>query len=694
LKRDVVKLMCMATVAMMVLAGLVIVLPQGSEAAKTTTAIKDPEPLLFSPDRYAWSKTSAYFDAVLESSPSAEAVSTQDLGDADGTVKSYYISNDYTGDYEPTNMTKRGEGVNCEVWVQENSSYPWGDPRNAYTSQYTLTDDQVDYIIEQFDEVIYPTETAFFSEAPVLNGSNELVTYYFGDTDTFPTDDGHKTMIMVSNIRDENFYDPGYGIYIAGYFSPTVSMLYDRNIINIDTRDWTNRTGEFAARPFLYEGTVAHEYQHLLHDYVDPSEVTWINEGCSDYSEFLCGYGKSMAGHISAFLVDPSNSLTLWGDQGDDNILADYGAAALFMMYLNDQFGGSTIIQDLFNNNLTGTESITDTLSSNGYPSWSFEKVFKAWRLANLIHDQQPGNGLYDYTSIDLDDYAPLNVLNYNQGAGMVQRSDYFEGDTATSTVGAYGTDYIYVPQNKMRVKERLNSKFMFSGDDLDMSKGWTRDGGYWWSGAENEADMQLRAKLDLTQGGPDHSLTIYTWYNIEQDWDYGMVQVSTDGKTWNSIPVDGLTVTGDEAVAANPDIYPSIPEQLPGFTGYSGGWTWLTFDLSEYNGKNVWVQFRYMTDWGYTDEGWYISDIVVDGNLIDYYEFEPVYPEVSWIVTLVMFRNDRPVTVIDLKVSGYNEAMYRVWQLSTLKAACILVSPTGGSVDYDFGVVGASMPA
>ena len=136
--------MCLATVAMMVMAGLVIVLPQGSDAAKTTAVIADPEPMLFSPDKYAWSKTSAYFEAVLDSSSSGEAVLAKDLGDADGTVKSYYISNDYTGDYEPTNMTKRGEGVHCEVWVQENSSYPWGDPRNAYTSQYTLTDEQVE----------------------------------------------------------------------------------------------------------------------------------------------------------------------------------------------------------------------------------------------------------------------------------------------------------------------------------------------------------------------------------------------------------------------------------------------------------------------------------------------------------------------------------------------------------------------
>ncbi len=50
--------------------------------------------------------------------------------------------------------------------------------------------------------------------------------------------------------------------------------------------------------------------------------------------------------------------------------------------------------------------------------------------------------------------------------------------------------------------------------------------------------------------------------------------------------------------------------------------------------------------------------------------------------------------TIIDLKVSGYNEAMYRVWQLSTLKATCILISPNGGSVDYEFGIVGGPTPA
>ncbi len=266
--------MCVATVAMTILAGLVIVFPPGSEASKTKTVIADPEPMLFSPDKYAWSETSAYFYPLTDGSYSTEAFLALDLGDDNGTVKRYYILNDYTGDYEPIDMVKRGEGANCEVWVQDNGSYPWGDPRNEFTSQNIVTDEQVSYIIDQFDNIIFPTETDVFSDAPVLNGTNQNVTDRFGPTDTFPTEDGHKTMIMVSNIRDANYYDPGYGIYIAGYYSPTVSRLYDRNIINIDIRDWTNRTSEFGTRPFLYEGVVAHEYQHLLHDYVDSAEET------------------------------------------------------------------------------------------------------------------------------------------------------------------------------------------------------------------------------------------------------------------------------------------------------------------------------------------------------------------------------------------------------------------------------------
>ena len=77
--------------------------------------------------------------------------------------------------------------------------------------------------------------------------------------------------------------------------------------MTIDAFDWLHRTdGQPAGRadqptcapagrrgPYLYEGTFAHEYQHLLQYYQDPNEVSWVNEGLSDFAETLTGYGDA-----------------------------------------------------------------------------------------------------------------------------------------------------------------------------------------------------------------------------------------------------------------------------------------------------------------------------------------------------------------------------------------------------------------
>ena len=73
--------------------------------------------------------------------------------------------------------------------------------------------------------------------------------------------------------------------------------------MTIDAFDWLHRTSanpadeptadlctSRPARPNLYEGTFAHEWQHLLHYYTDPFETTWVNEGLSDYAQTLTGY--------------------------------------------------------------------------------------------------------------------------------------------------------------------------------------------------------------------------------------------------------------------------------------------------------------------------------------------------------------------------------------------------------------------
>ena len=118
------------------------------------------------------------------------------------------------------------------------------------------------------------------------------------------TGDGDKTVTLVDNVRDDNFFDlPGRATYIAGFFSAQLNELFDRNVMTIDAYDWAHRSGAAPpdeptddlctsrpARPRMYEGTFAHEWQHLLQSYTDPDEETWVNEGLSDYAQTLVGY--------------------------------------------------------------------------------------------------------------------------------------------------------------------------------------------------------------------------------------------------------------------------------------------------------------------------------------------------------------------------------------------------------------------
>ena len=70
---------------------------------------------------------------------------------------------------------------------------------------------------------------------------------------------------------------------------------------------------------------------------------TVFKERYSNLAEYLTGYGIAIKGHVDAAAANPENSLTVWGDQGDLEILTDYGQAYLFQLYLFEKFGPSFI---------------------------------------------------------------------------------------------------------------------------------------------------------------------------------------------------------------------------------------------------------------------------------------------------------------------------------------------------------------
>jgi hypothetical protein len=510
-------------------------------------------------------------------------------------------------------------------------------------------------------------------------------------------------MIMIYNIRDTNYYDPTYPYYIAGFFSSTTKLIYDRNIINIDCWDWKNRTTGSVPRPYVYEATIAHEYEHLLHDATDADEDTWINEGCAMYAEYMCGYGID-PNYINSYLYTQDNSLTVWGDQGDINILADYGAAALFMMYLNDQFGGIETISALFHNQDNGGLSVTETIKAQGYTNWNFDKVFHAWTLANLIRSDNPGGGLYNYKSIDLNslDIIPSSygAWSYNPYAGYISHASsygdtytYLGYDTGVSTIGSYGVrDYQVTAGMNWRNMDPLALRFEFDGQDHTLM-GWSNVDGMWYSGASDERNVSLMGTADL-RGMETATLTFDTWYDIEEFWDFGFVQVSNDsGATWVSL-ANEYTVN-----ETDPSAMPTIIANLPGLTGYSGGWVTMSFDLSAYAGQEIMLNFRYMTDWATYYEGWYVDNVYINEKLIDNGQnvigLSAVYPDADYMITVYapgQWTEDGQYLLpllfeVDVK-HGPETASRSFSGMSMYDEFYIVISTTAGPVDYNFGTV------
>jgi hypothetical protein len=533
------------------------------------------------------------------------------------------------------------------VWVANDTTFPPGDCRNTL-GLTEVTDAQVAGFVHEFDTNIYPTESEAFSVAPNRNGSKATLDDLVSTQSSSAKKDGFKlpsnywvgdadnTVVLVDNVRDANYYDPSTPdgqTYIAGFFYSVFNDFVDRNVMTIDAYDWLHRTGAnppddsadpayegcvASGKPYprLYEGTFAHEYQHLLEHYSDPDEVSWVNEGLSDWAQTLVGYvdpdvlpdDPNADSHIAwGYLPEsyggPENSLTRWGDQGDPEILCDYGAAYSFMEYLHGRFGGDALMSALHSEPANGLEGLQNVLDRFGAGA-DAQQVLHDW-LATMALDHAIDSGVSGadpavYTAPTLA--SMINWANpqaYESPGAPTNGADFVElpSDlTALSFAGAAG----YEPDP-------------LAWTTVTDAPGHEGDAAL-YSGNGDEVDNSAVTAVTVPAGNA--VLTFDTRYNTEPLWDFFFVQVSTDGgATWTSLPIAGTTSEHD------PGAYPTVQANVPRFTGDSGGWVAKSYDLAAYAGQNVLLSFRYVTDWGYTpaDDGQiagvWLDDIAVGGT-------------------------------------------------------------------------------
>ena len=391
-----------------------------------------------------------------------------------------------------------------------------------------------------------------------------------------------------------------------------------------------------------YLGVLTHELQHAVHWAADTSEEAWVNEGMSEVAQELAGH---RADFVDSFLMNPDTQLNYWPDQLQKSA-PHYGAATLFLSYLAQHYGGYERLRELVNEPADGINGVELYLSRYGR---SFLDVFKDWVVANYL-DLSEGPYAYTGRNVRVGDVLPW--VSYGE---------------INQTLSQFATHYV-----DLRLQDG-DALVGFDGESQVAQVGARcHSGRYcWWGNRGDSIDSTLTRRLDLS-GVRNATLEFWTWFSLEEDWDYAYVEVSTDGgDTWEIL--EGKRTTSENPVGNNFG---------HGFTGSSQGWVQEKINLSPYAGDIVLLRFEYVTDDTVYLDGFLIDDIAVpELDLFDDAEGDHGWQAEGFVRTDNTLPQDYLVQVIEERADG--KVSVRDLALDQNRSGQILIQGFGSGLDH-----------
>jgi len=374
---------------------------------------------------------------------------------------------------------------------------------------------------------------------------------------------------------------------VGGYFSET-----DQFPAVVETHSnegqyfFMSNSGSGGVASEYYKETLAHEFQHMIDAHVDPDEEGWLNEGFSMLAQQVAG----MRGDnwLKEYLIEPDQSLWQWSKS-----YADYGQSYLYLDYLYEQLG-EDFFKALTADSANGAVSIEETLSKFN-SSRNADTLYADAISAAFFNNSALQNGRFAYKIASLPIVAP----SYESKS----LPTIYQG-----TVQQYGGVDILAFTGKG--KATLN----FSGDQrvklipTDAHSGES----FWWSNRNDSTFATLTRSVDLTQV-TTATLNYWAWYDIEEDWDYGYLLVSTDnGVHWTLMPVTSSRETN-----------PNGQNFGHGFSGQSGdgqeaAWIKETANLNAYASRQILLRFAMQHNRSVNNFGFAVDDLSI--------------PETGWV--------------------------------------------------------------
>ena len=111
---------------------------------------------------------------------------------------------------------------------------------------------------------------------------------------------------------------------------------------------------------------------------------------------------------------------------------------------------------------------------------------------------------------------------------------------------------------------------------------------------------MSLKNAIDLSSFAHPR-LSFWTKYDIESNYDYAQVEISTN---------NGSTFTPLTGNYTQPGTGSFQPNGEPLYDGVQSSWVNEQMDLTSYNSNQVKLKFELKTDVSVTNDGWYVDDI------------------------------------------------------------------------------------
>lgn len=316
-----------------------------------------------------------------------------------GESKSFYTYNFETEKYETITATLQTSDPAINIWVEDDEwntnvkSFDVAEILNALNNNTPGSSIAPDQGIVQIAQTVYGT-------APDVDNNNKID-------------------FLITDIKDGWGQDQSG--FIAGYFSPSDqfangpgnSHSNEMDMLYIDSHPGITQHRDDDFGQVL--STVAHEFQHLIQFGNDQEEKLFVNEGLSELSSFLCGYGlrnpSEYLRHTDISLVDFKNDI--------DVAIRHYSKVALWTYYLYENYG-TELISAISKNSYEGKTGINAALLSSQI-NLDFNDLFSEFVREILENDQGlqlPGK----FSENLLNGFAPVpltNIDTYPEAGGF-----------------------------------------------------------------------------------------------------------------------------------------------------------------------------------------------------------------------------------------------------------------------------------